>query len=386
MKTIKFTIITFFLIAGTSLIAQNYGVAINTDGSQAHNSAMLDIKSSTGGFLAPRMTLSDRNGISGPATGLLIYQTDNTPGFYYYDGSIWQKVVGGFDGDWSISGNDMYNLNSGNVGIGTPTPGEKLEVAGRIWQTGLGASVMIGENAGATDNLSDNANIFIGNNAAQSNSNGENNIAIGGNALLANTTGSKNIAIGNATLWFNGGAEDNISIGHSSSSNNITGSYNTVLGTWAFKAFKNSSYNTAIGFNSLGDLEPIPWALGYYSGDRLTAIGYEALFNNQQGIRNTAVGYRAMYENKTGNNNTAVGYGSGATATDLSNTSAFGSGAIPTANNQIILGNASVTQVKTAGAITVGTATVAEEGTIRYDAVSKHFFGWNGTVWVQLDN
>jgi hypothetical protein len=385
MKTLKFTLITVILFAGTGLVlSQNHGVAINTDGSQAHPSAMFDVKSSTGGFLAPRMTLIERNGLVNPATGLLIYQTNNTPGFYYYDGSAWQKVVGGFDDDWTISGNNMYNMNTGNVGIGTSSPGAKLEVAGRIWQTGLGASVIIGENAGNSDDLSSNANVFIGTNTGQSNTTGENNIAIGGQALLGNTSGSKNIAIGNAALWFNGGAEDNISIGYSSCANSTTGSFNTVVGTWAFKSFANSSYNTVFGFNALGDFEAIPWALGYYSGDRLTAIGYEALFNNQQGIRNTAIGYSAMYENKTGSNNTAVGYGSGATATNLSNTGAFGSGAVPTTNNQIVLGNTSVLQVKTSGGITVGNTTVTEPGTIRFQG--GHFEGWNGSAWVQLDN
>ncbi len=36
------------------------------------------------------------------------------------------------DGDWSASGNDIYNSNAGNVGIGTTNAGEKLEVAGNV--------------------------------------------------------------------------------------------------------------------------------------------------------------------------------------------------------------------------------------------------------------
>ncbi len=39
---------------------------------------------------------------------------------------------GGVDSDWEVSGNDMYSIPSGNVGIGTTSPGKKLDVAGGI--------------------------------------------------------------------------------------------------------------------------------------------------------------------------------------------------------------------------------------------------------------
>ena len=54
-------------------------------------SAALDITSTTGGLLVPRMTETQRDAISSPAaTGLMIYQTDGTAGFYYYNGSSWE--------------------------------------------------------------------------------------------------------------------------------------------------------------------------------------------------------------------------------------------------------------------------------------------------------
>nr|MDA3911707.1 hypothetical protein [Bacteroidales bacterium] len=73
--------ILIVLIFGTQLLAQ--GVAINNDGTNADGSAMLDVKSTVSGILIPRMTQAERNAISSPATGLMIYQTDNTGGFYY---------------------------------------------------------------------------------------------------------------------------------------------------------------------------------------------------------------------------------------------------------------------------------------------------------------
>jgi len=63
------------------------GMAVNTSGSAADASAILDASSSTQGMLVPRMTDIQRTGISNPATGLLVYQTNGTPGFYYNSGT-----------------------------------------------------------------------------------------------------------------------------------------------------------------------------------------------------------------------------------------------------------------------------------------------------------
>jgi uncharacterized protein (TIGR02145 family) len=96
-------------------------VAVNKDGSAADGSAMLDVKATDGGILIPRMTATQRDAISSPATGLMVYVTDDNK-FYYYDGTQWVTFSGGADGDWTVNGNDMYSSVSGNVGIGTTTP------------------------------------------------------------------------------------------------------------------------------------------------------------------------------------------------------------------------------------------------------------------------
>ncbi len=383
MKTLKITFIAFIVSMITiTANAQNQGVAINSDGAQADPSAMFDVKSTTGGILIPRMNQAQRNAITSPATGLMVYQTDNTDGFYYYDGAGW-NYIGAPDNDWTVSGNDLYSNNSGNVGIGTPTPGAKLDVVGHIWQTGTGSSVFLGENAGLNDDLSDNVNVFVGKNSGQSNGNGANNVAIGFNSLLANSAGSRNTVVGSSASWFSNG-NSNVSVGYFSCANNQTGSYNTALGTYANNAFSGSSNNTAVGFEAIGEFDPIAWALGRYTGDRLTGVGADALFKNKEGIRNTGVGYKALYDNETGNYNTAIGYGAAQNINGLENTTALGNGATPTASNQVVLGDGSVTQVKTAGGITVGNTTVTEPGTIRFQG--GHFEGWNGSAWVQLDN
>ncbi|NTW31027.1 MAG: hypothetical protein HGB12_00055 [Bacteroidetes bacterium] len=51
------------------------GVSINTTGAAADNSAMLDVSATNQGMLIPRMTTTNRDLISSPAEGLLIYNT-----------------------------------------------------------------------------------------------------------------------------------------------------------------------------------------------------------------------------------------------------------------------------------------------------------------------
>jgi hypothetical protein len=66
---------------------------IQDDGTvnDANESALLEVNSVTRGFLPPRMTKAQRNAIGSPANGLIIYQTDNTPGIRFYDDGAWVK-------------------------------------------------------------------------------------------------------------------------------------------------------------------------------------------------------------------------------------------------------------------------------------------------------
>ena len=84
-------LLVILLTLSTNIFAQ--GVGINTTGADADASAMLDVSSTTKGFLPPRMTEAEKNAISSPATGLLVYQTNGTSGLYYYNGSSWETFA-----------------------------------------------------------------------------------------------------------------------------------------------------------------------------------------------------------------------------------------------------------------------------------------------------
>lgn len=94
-NTIKY--ISLFLL--TVLLSWNTQaqVAVNNTGNAPDATAMLEVVSTERGFLAPKMTKAQRDAIGSPgnpATGLLIYQTDGTDGFYYFDGMNWVSLAG----------------------------------------------------------------------------------------------------------------------------------------------------------------------------------------------------------------------------------------------------------------------------------------------------
>ncbi len=80
-------------LSGTDISSNNTGsVGI---GNAPNVNARLDISATNKGILIPRITLANRP--AAPVDGLLIYQTDNTPGFYYYNSGSWKRIVNNND-------------------------------------------------------------------------------------------------------------------------------------------------------------------------------------------------------------------------------------------------------------------------------------------------
>lgn len=83
-------IVNPWVLSGNDVYNTSGEVGIGTSSPSA--SALLDVTSTNKGILIPRMTASQKNAISSPTTGLLIFQTDAPAGFYYYNGSSWISI------------------------------------------------------------------------------------------------------------------------------------------------------------------------------------------------------------------------------------------------------------------------------------------------------
>ena len=226
------------------------------------------------------------------------------------------------DGDWTVSGSDIYSAVSGNVGVGKSSPAAKLDVAGMVstdsaYQIGgetvlsvggLG-NVFVGENAGKNVNAYAFDNTFVGSRAGSTNTEGYYNAFFGAEAGRANTTGTSNTFIGNRAGVSNTGGGNNTFLGDGTGYNNTTGDRNTFIGQSAGANNSTGSDNVFIGYEA-----------GHYhnEGNTNVFIGEKAGSFNATGAGNVFLGYAAGYH-ETGSNKLYIANGS-----DTSNVLIYG--------------------------------------------------------------
>lgn len=189
--------LAIFILGGFAANAQGVGIGTPTPAS----SAILELSSTSKGFLLPRMTSANRAAIADPIAGLQVFDT-NTNSVWAFDGTNWNTQ------DVRLQGTrNHYSFDAGLT------------------------------STGGTDNIG------LGNNALAVNSS-NNNVAVGGDALAVNT-GSGNVAIGRYALY-----------------TNTTGVQNTTIGTNAGNTITTGNRNIAVGNNAQ---VPDPAAVGQLS-------------------------------------------------------------------------------------------------------------------------
>ncbi|MGO4819258.1 hypothetical protein ACEN2H_12740, partial [Flavobacterium sp. W22_SRS_FP1] len=176
---------------------------------------------------------------------------------------------------------------------------------------------------GAHDLRVQGLTIGLGNNGIATNT------AFGDAALINNNAGFNNTAVGNNALLNNIDGSRNVAVGFQTGKNVTSGSGNTIIGTGSGSGITTGGSNVVIG----------SFAAETFNGDNNTIIGVNAILGTQDLSNSTAIGYQA-----------SVG-----------------------TSNTIQLGNTSVTNVNTSGAIT-GTSFIKSGG------IGTQFLKADGTV------
>jgi hypothetical protein len=123
------TSILAIMLSIISTDSYSQGVAISETNAPPDPSAMLDVESTTRGFLPPRLTSAQREAMLAPASGLLVFDTDFNA-LFVNTGEGWMRVDAGEK--WIKNEDGFLTYNQGNVGIGVYFPSAELEIGGQI--------------------------------------------------------------------------------------------------------------------------------------------------------------------------------------------------------------------------------------------------------------
>ncbi|MCK4635941.1 MAG: hypothetical protein KAT32_03680, partial [Candidatus Moranbacteria bacterium] len=244
------------------------------------------------------------------------------------------------------------------------TDGEKhlrLTTKGQLEVLNTGNSVFIGENAGSSDDLSDNLNVFIGNDVGKENVSGYANTVIGANAFQNNVDGKENTYVGYESGLENTSGSYNTVFGFRAFKNNLTGQENAIIGRESMASNVDGSLNTTLGEHTLvnGTSHKRSVALGWRAGFGQNSggasqtggifIGTEAGRDIQTGSYNTFIGFWSGIINTTGEENIFLGRYAGGSNTTGSRNIYIGksSGIHVNGDDNIILGNGIEVPIRT---------------------------------------
>lgn len=279
------------------------------------------------GILIPRVSRERAQLMAATPTSTLVYINDvasgtaggttvnvTSVGFYFFNGTIWEKIAAGISNDWSLIGNS--GTSSSTNFLGTTDDTDLIFRRNNLRAGRLGL-----------DNTS------FGLNSLNPTTTGTRNTAIGANVLNVNTTGTRNTAIGENTMFLNTTGGENVAMGAGSLYSNTTGNQNTSIGRNSLTTNSTGSSNTGLGYIALRDNT---------TGDFNTAVGRASLISNTIGVENVSVGVNSLFANTTGNYNSGFGVQSSRLNTTGSNNTAIGYQSLysnVTGNNNVTLGN-----------------------------------------------
>ncbi|MEY5049811.1 MAG: hypothetical protein RLZZ175_3170 [Bacteroidota bacterium] len=181
------------LILATLCISYFATAQVGVGTTTPHASAVLDVTSTTQGFLPPRMTQAQRDAIASPASGLMVWCTNcgASGEFQGYNGTTWVNLTGGTATGATISSITCGSAtNNGTLTSGTAASG----VSSNVPYTGGNAGTHSGQTVTSTGVTGLTATLSAG------------TFASGSGSLTYNITGTP-ASSGTATFALNIGGQ-----------------------------------------------------------------------------------------------------------------------------------------------------------------------------------
>ena len=314
--------ILILLVIFTTVASMAQSVGINADGSAANATAMLDVSSTTKGFLPPRMTYAQRDAITSPATGLMVYCSNCGPGTgepQFYNGSSWVNMIGGtalglvpdspIIGTVSISGVSATipftaPINNGGAAITsytvTSNPGE---FTGSLSQSGSGSITINGLTPGTTYTFTVTATNSNGTSVASSASNSVTAILLTSRTLSFESNNGLPLSL-YGTTWSSDGAWNDIrdyggtvhsgtyswmvNLGYNQLVELLNSANFNAKSIWVYKANGSATQITIKGYNSSNVL------VGTVTTN-LSSWSYQQININLSSVRKLVISTNASY-------------------------------------------------------------------------------------------
>jgi hypothetical protein len=236
--------------------------------------------------------------------------------------AMYSQTAGNVDTLWNKVGNNIYNANPGNVGVGLNNPSGRMVVQGSSTALPTDPLFEVKNSIGQTVFVvyQDSVNVFVNDEAIQSNRGG---FAVSGrNNTKAFTNKYLHVTPDNSKIWtkdtlkgfgvenINGVNKtsymkmtpDNYLIGHLAGNSITIGKYNSFIGYQSGYSNTVGNKNYFIGYRS---------GYGNLGGASNIFIGDSTGFNNSSGLHNIFIGNKSGFINTIGNYNLFMGFQAG---------------------------------------------------------------------------
>jgi hypothetical protein len=376
---ISLAVATLFLLSNQNISAQT-DVKIGTNPGNKTASAVLELESTTKGFLLPRMTAAQMNAISSPANGLAVYNTDVQCTFLYR-GTTWASLCDSATNGLTKSGS-VISLGGALTGATTitATAVNTLAISGLQGGAATDSIMTLDGSTGVlrrrtvADVLENSGNVWLvggntlsGTGTVGSNSNHDFGIETNGTTRLTFSAAGAitQTGTGQVTLTGNVDATNGLDVTNAQLTANagstLTGTTNVnATGAGATNIGNASSATTVLGATTINTTGTAATSIGN-SGSNVTIAGTTSVTG-------------ATTINTSGSNNTTIGNASSTTAiTGATNINTTGAAAT-------VIGNASSTTTITGptvnvtglngGATTDSIMTVTAAGLVRQRTVA----------------